>query len=107
MMIVQEHPPLARIPHTDTVIEPQTERRKQRGYAVLAARESRGWSLDECAEATGFSVRQITAWEHGSHGLTLESLRRLVRGYGMKQEEVIAIVMGGRDEVGSVAEQIR
>jgi len=98
MMIVQEHPPAARIPHTETVIEPQTERRKRRGYAVLAARESRGWSLDECAKATGFSVRQIMAWEHGSHGLTLESLRRLALGYSLRQEEIAAIVTGGSDE---------
>jgi len=85
----------------------KADRRRRRGHAVLAARETRGWTLEECAESSGFSVRQIAEWEHGSRGLTIESLRHLARGYGMKHEEVTAIVMGGGDEVESGAEQIR
>lgn len=90
-----------------TLARAKTDRRRRRGHAVLSARETRGWTLEECAESSGFSVRQITEWEHGSRGLTIESLCRLARGYGMKQEEVTAIVMGGGDEVESGAEQIR
>ncbi|WP_408870609.1 helix-turn-helix domain-containing protein [Asaia sp. HN010] len=67
---------------------------RQRGWAVLAARENRGWTLAECAHASGFSVRQIVEWEHGRRGLTIESLGRLARAYAMTREEVSAIVLG-------------
>ncbi|WP_122038279.1 helix-turn-helix transcriptional regulator [Asaia bogorensis] len=65
----------------------------RRGWAVVAARENRGWALDECAHASGFSVRQIVEWEYGRRGLTIESLGRLARAYAMTREEVSAIVL--------------
>ncbi|WP_408870663.1 helix-turn-helix domain-containing protein [Asaia sp. HN010] len=107
MTVVQGLASLSCAPRPGSASRRSIERRKRRGYAVLAARESRGWSLEECSASSGFSVRQIMAWERGIHGLTLESLSRLARGYGMKHEEVITIVMGGRDEVGSRSGQVR
>ncbi|NVN44486.1 helix-turn-helix transcriptional regulator [Asaia siamensis] len=77
---------------------------KQRGYAVLAARENRGWTLEECAAVTGFSVGQITSWEHGRHCLTMASLSRLAQVYAMNHSEVVAIVMGEKPDMTAAAE---
>lgn len=77
---------------------------KQRGHAVLATRENRGWTLEECAAATGFSVGQIIRWEHGRHCLTIASLSRLAQGYAMNHSEVVAIVMGAKPDMTAAAE---
>lgn len=65
----------------------------KRGHAVLAVRESRGWSLEECAQATGFTVARIMKWENAKFGISINSLNKLASGYAMTDHEVMSIVM--------------
>jgi transcriptional regulator with XRE-family HTH domain len=72
-----------------TAVDPSLNRRKLR-FALKAARDKRGLTQREAAEALEWSLSKLIRIEAGSVSLSVTDLRALLREYGVDDPEVVA-----------------
>ncbi len=53
-------------------------------------RKERGWSQADLAEAADLSVRQVSAIEQQSRGVSLNSIDKLAAAFGLRPSELLA-----------------
>lgn len=64
---------------------------KQLGPRLRAARQDRGWTLDELATRAGMSVSTLSRLESGKRQASLELLLPLTRQLGIRVDDLLAL----------------
>ncbi len=62
----------------------------QMGFEIRRLRQARGWTQEELARRAGMPQREISLTENARRKLTVETLWRIARGFGVAPETLIA-----------------